>query len=157
MTGKFLFLAWFALPVLAIVFNIALHRKIRFVFLFVLSTIIGYLLLLVAAEMVTIELQQKVDAFEQSGNSDLPEAQQAMRDLTNDTGRALAPITGIPLTAIWYGFVFAFMLTADWILKKLNMRKKPKTSSGSNELAITAEKAVPSGEDDNPFRPPNES
>lgn len=35
------------------------------------------------------------------------EAEQAMDAWASDTGRTLAPIIGIPLTAIWYTVLFA--------------------------------------------------
>ncbi|MGA1373142.1 MAG: hypothetical protein ACO3Z6_16260, partial [Pseudomonadales bacterium] len=59
----------------------------------------------------------RIEGFERTS-----EADRLIRKQGNDTGRAIAPVLGIPLTAIWYTTLFAVLYGGDWIFRQLFVR-----------------------------------
>lgn len=64
-----------------------------------------------------LNLNGRIDGFERTSWAD-----RAIRNQGNDTGRALAPILGIPLTAIWYAVLYGLLFGGDWTFRKLFSR-----------------------------------
>jgi hypothetical protein len=119
---------WYTLPIFAYVgVRCCTERAIRMPAI-LWTMVCGYVLIIatvVAANatdqstMNTFDLNRngRIDGFERTS-----EADRAIRNQGNDTGRALAPILGIPLTAIWYTVLYGLLFGGDWTFRKLFSR-----------------------------------
>jgi hypothetical protein len=119
---------WYTLPIFAYVgVRCCTERAIRMPAI-LWTMVCGYLLIIatvVAADVTDRSTMRKfdpnrngrIDAFERTS-----EADRAIMDQGNDTGRALAPMLGIPLTAIWYTVLYGLLFGCDWIFRKLFVR-----------------------------------
>ncbi len=119
---------WYTLPILAYVgVRCCTERAIRMPAI-LWTMVCGYVLIIatvVAANatdrstMKTFDLNRngRIDGFERTS-----EADREIIDQGNDTGRALAPILGIPLTAIWYTVLYGLLFGGDWSFRKLFVR-----------------------------------
>jgi len=128
MSPKLLIFAWYTLPIFAYIgVRCCSERAIRIPAI-LLTMVCGYVLVIatvVAADatdrstMKTYDLNRdgRIEGFERTD-----EAKRAIRNQGNDTGRALAPVLGIPLTAIWYTMLFGILYGGDWIFRKLFVR-----------------------------------
>ena len=128
MSPKLLIFAWYTLPIFAYIgVRCWGEREIR-IRAILFTMVCGYMLIIatvVAADatdrsaMKTFDLNRngRIDGFERTS-----EADRAIIDQGNDTGRALAPILGIPLTAIWYAVLYGLLFGGDWIFRKLFVR-----------------------------------
>ena len=128
MSPKLIILAWYTLPIFAYIgVRCCSERAIRIPAI-LLTMVCGYVLVIatvVAADatdrstMKTFDLNRdgRIEGFERTS-----EAERAIRNQGNDTGRALAPILGIPLTAIWYTVLFGLLFGGDWTFRKLFVR-----------------------------------
>lgn len=118
-------LAWYALPVFA--YGIARNQKKDESRLVVLCLTIGlgYLLILATVWAADAHDQSKMSAFDLNRNGRIDNSErtiaaaQWISDQGRDTGRALAPVLGIPLTAVWYTFLFAVLYCGEWAMRKL--------------------------------------
>ena len=122
--------AWYTLPICAYVgVRCCRERAIRMpAILWTMAC--GYVLIIatvVAADaadraaMKALDLNHngRIDRFERTG-----EAERTIRNQGNDTGRALAPITGIPSTAIWYTVLYGLLFGGDWAFRNLFFRTR---------------------------------
>lgn len=128
MSPKLLIFAWYTSPIFAYIgVRCCSERAIRIPAI-LLTMVCGYVLVIatvLAADaadrsaMKTFDLNRdgRIEGFERTS-----EAERAIRNQRNDTGRALAPILGAPLTAIWYTVLFGLLFGGDWIFKKLFVR-----------------------------------
>ena len=151
-----LILLWFFLPIPSWMINRLTGKRIHPVLLYFLVTICGYLSFVSAAWLADIEMTAKMNSFDLDGDGGIggdemtPEAQEAMDDWANDTGRTLAPFIGGPVTAIFYLIQFVFLWAVDWILRRLFGRQiEPKVVTSSDHP-----NAPPSHDTGNPFQPP---
>lgn len=105
--SQILTILWLFLPVaVGIIFQI---RTKRFYFWkpFLISSLIGYVLVMASARVRDGEL--KVKLYELDINKDgvftgeeiTPEVNRRMMAVASDTGRTFAPVTGFPISAIW--------------------------------------------------------
>jgi hypothetical protein len=105
--SQILAILWLFLPVaVGIVFQI---RTKRFCFWkpFLVSSLIGYVLIMASARVRDGEL--KVKLYELDINKDgvftgeeiTPEVNRRMMAVASDTGRTFAPVAGFPISAIW--------------------------------------------------------
>ena len=85
----------------------------------------GYVLIIVTIVVADATDRANLKTFDLNRNGRIEgsertrEAERAMRDQGRDTGRALAPVLGIPLTAIWYTLLFGILFGGDWIFRNL--------------------------------------
>ncbi len=120
--------------------------------MFFTTVLAGYFLLLAAVWAVDADLSSKLDRFDKNGDgwfSDAemtPAAERAMQELTDDTGRALAPVIGLPYTAIWVFVCFSILYLAEWITKMFGQK--------SNDDEMTPPVVRYPESDVNPYQPP---
>lgn len=95
-----------------IVIKIANRRKIPIWIAWILSIILVWLLIVFVAEFFHYQKTIYLNSFDLdddgffSGDEITPEQQQAMQRVSNDTGRALAPITGAIFSFIYNCVLF---------------------------------------------------
>lgn len=102
---------WVLLPV--VVGTAFLLQKSRWTFIkpFLISTFIGYALFVATARVSDAELKASLYELDTNGdgiftNEEItPEVGRRMMAVASDTGRTFAPITGLPISAIWSGIV----------------------------------------------------
>lgn len=128
MSPKLLILAWYTLPIFAYIgVRCCSERAIRIPAI-LLTMVCGYVLVIatvVAADATDRSTMKTFDLNRDGrveGSERTSEAERAIRNQGNDTGRALAPILGIPLTAIWYTVLYGLLFGGDWIFRKLFVR-----------------------------------
>ena len=118
-------LAWYTLPVVAYVVARYCREPMLHLLIIGLTMVVGYFLVIATViagdaydrtRMETFDLHRdgRIDHSERT-----EEADRAISDQARDTGRALAPILGIPLTAVWYSFLFGVLYGGEWVIKKL--------------------------------------
>ncbi len=157
-----LLLAYVATPLICwTVHATLLHRRLHWFVLFVLTCIIGYVVLMISVQAVEIELQRELDQFDLDNDGSFSdsemtaEAERAMDAWASDTGRRLAPIFGIPYTIIWTTINFLVISIVVWIvrfMKRLVRGEEPATDSDGNDLADLQNVVV--AETGNPYHPP---
>ena len=89
--------------------------------MFSLLSVVCYVLLVVAVQLRGRDLQAQLMRFDLDGDGSFsgyeqtPPMLEAMDRVTSDTGSALAPITGIPLSILYVGFncLIFYKLIAD--------------------------------------------
>lgn len=123
--------AYLVLPILAAICLIA-KKSISFwnwgKWMLIVS-LLCYLLLLVLVRFTNLRLKANLDSYDLDGNemfsgSELtPQMHQAMKEWTSDTGRTLAPITGLFISPIYCGFWFV-IIGLPYILVKRNGAKR---------------------------------
>ena len=76
----------------------------------VIIAAVCYVLLMLSVQITEIHLESKLNRYDLDGDGGFsgaeitPEMERAMEDVTNDTGRSLAPITGLITCPIYSGF-----------------------------------------------------
>jgi hypothetical protein len=98
---------WLLTPI--IVGVIFYFRKRRWTFLkpFLISAVIGYGLIISSAVVSDVELKARLYELDTNGDGTFtgdeitPEVNRRMMAVSSDTGRAFAPFTGLPMSAIW--------------------------------------------------------
>lgn len=99
------------------------------VLIFLLTVGVGYFLYVGCVMVVGEQLRMKVDSFDLDGDPGLseaeytPEAREAMRRFTSDTGRTFAPIIVGPVTFFWVSLNY-FVLSVVSALVKLTRRQR---------------------------------
>ena len=128
MSPTLFILAWYTLPIFAYFGVRCCSERAIGIPAILFTMVCGYLLVIATvlmagdterASMKKFDLNRdgRVDVFERTS-----EADRAIIDQGNDTGRALAPMLGIPLTAIWYTVLYGLLFGGDWIFRKLFVR-----------------------------------
>lgn len=156
--GSVLQAIYLATPLICWSLNACLRkRRLHWAILFVIAGVVGYFVLLAAVQAMehalSVELyKHDLDGDRAFSKEELTaDAELAMERLTNDTGRALAPITGVPLTFVWTSLNFMILgfveIAGGWLFSLLfrrNMeRKEP----------VTEPTEIPSNTT-NPYQPP---
>ena len=120
--------AWYSLPVFAYIgVWLSSERAIRLRAM-LLTMCCGYAFVLAtvvtadAADRAALRAAHQRHNGLQGGVERPLDAQRIMQDQGNDTGRALAPVLGIPLTAFWYALVYSLCFGGHWILRKQFIR-----------------------------------
>jgi hypothetical protein len=141
---------WFVLPVLAFAANLGTGTRLHPFVLYLLTVMVGFLLLVAGAWAADLHLKAEMDSFDLDGGiggSELtPEAQRAIDDWANDTGRTMVIFTGIPMSAIWFGICFSFLYLGKWVITKVLAIGSTASRPGKTELK--------QGNSDNPFQSP---
>ena len=133
------FILWIALPILAWVFRkrLPVVGENRWI-LYIATVIAGSLLYVGAVWLVDAELEHALYKFDLDGDRSFsdsemtPEAEEAMRRFTTDTGRTFAPIVAAPVTFVWVSLWFLILAAGSWLIGRLR--------GGSNR--IQAEQGV---------------
>lgn len=137
--------------------NLGTGKRIHLAILYVLTGILGYVVLLMSVWALDARLEAEMNAFDLDGDGGFsgaeltPAAERAMEEWSSDTGRLFAPIFGIPITGIWYTILFAIVFSGEWIFRKCFNRKLKEPDKKANDDLIA--ETLP--EDGNPFRSPN--
>jgi hypothetical protein len=115
----------------------------------------GYLLFASCAWAADVMLEQRMNRFDLDGDGGIggdeltPEAQQAMDDWANDTGRRLAIFTGFPLSAIWAAICLIPLCMGELVIRRLINKRNPEVTSEA-----TGDIPTRPPDDGNPFSPP---
>jgi hypothetical protein len=126
MLSTIIFVAWLILPLSACIFRERIPCVCRnFPALFIATLVVGYCLYVGSSRVYGYELERALYKFDIDGDRSLsdaemtPQAKEAMDRLVNDTGRALAPITGVLFTLIWVSLNFVPFIFVTWLWPKL--------------------------------------
>jgi hypothetical protein len=119
-------LAWYTLPVFAYgIVKIRKRNECRLVVMG-LTIVLGYLLLLGLVLAGDADDRAKMKAFDLNRNGRIDNSERTtaaarvISDQGRDTGRAVAPVLGIPLTVVWYTFLFTVLYGGEWAVRKLS-------------------------------------
>lgn len=122
--GPALMLLWLALPLLACAANAMKSRSFHPFLLFLLNVVAGFLLLGAGAWVSDAHLHSEMNRFDLDGDGGIggseltPDAQKAIADWSNDTGRTMVIFIGMPLSATWTGICFVVLCVGKWIVVK---------------------------------------
>ena len=128
MLPTFFILAWYTLPIFAYIGMRCCGERANHIPPILLTMAFGYVLVITTVAAADAADRSSMETFDLNrdgrieGIEHTKEAERAMRDQGRDTGRALAPILGIPLTAIWYTVLFGLLFAGEWIFRKLFVR-----------------------------------
>ncbi len=132
MTSNFLIVSAFSIPWLVFLTNRVGFKSRHIVIPFLISLVAVYVFILLSVRVLDVELRQQLTAFDLDGDggfSDFeitPAQQQAEKNVTNDTARAVAPVTGIVFSVIYVSIVFGVWSLILWLASlvrgKLNAR-----------------------------------
>lgn len=117
---------WLVLPILAWVFR----RKLPVIGshtweVYIATVIAGSLLYIGAVWLVDAELERALYKFDLDGDCSFsasemtPEAEEAMRRFTTDTGRRFAPLVAPPATFVWVTLWFLLLAAGSGIVGRL--------------------------------------
>ena len=105
--SQVLAIIWLILPLLVGVIFIIRQNRFCFLLPFCISTGLGYILVVTSPQISDKELKNRLYALDTnsdgvfSGDEITPEVKRRLENVSTDTGRTFAPITGIPMSAIW--------------------------------------------------------
>ena len=143
---------WLLLPLFAYIGNRCRTNRLNGLLLFFATAFVGYFLLLAAVWAIDVDLKYKLNRFDKNGDGSFsdaemtPAAERAMQEVTDDTGRALAPVIGLPYTGVWVFVCFSILYSAEWISKLF--RKEPNDDESTPRTVRYPES------DGNPYQPP---
>ena len=111
-------------PLISWLLNVfAFRRRIHWFVLFILACIAGYVILMLAVQVVEAELERELYRHDVDGDGAFSEneitadAERAMDAVSSDTGRTFAPITGVPITFVWTSLNFITISVIDWLAR----------------------------------------
>ena len=145
---------WLVLPLIVWMINRFTGKRFHGMALFLIASIAGYVILLASVFLIDAEIAADLKRFEEIGDDFSPEAIRARARFSNDTGRALAPFTGIPMTAVWYGIVFGALSFGDWMIGIFTSKPSTNRVTDRNSHHETPGSATPPVDDGNPYRTP---
>ena len=121
---------WIGLPILTwIGYRKYFCNATGCVIAFIGTVLLGYLLYVGAIWMVGKEYEYALSKFDLDGDGSFsdaeytPEAQAAMKRLTNDTGRTFAPIVAAPISLIWASLWFSLLSAGAWIFNRFSLSR----------------------------------
>lgn len=97
-----------------------LRRAISLLGLFTICSIVCFLIMMISIPVIDAELKFEISRHDLdndgsvSGSEISAKARSKLETLNADTGRALAPIFGLPMSAIWTAFNFSVFLIVRW-------------------------------------------
>lgn len=150
MLPTFLFIAWFALPVLVSGAILCLRRRAHPVAVCILclaTMIAGTFILANYVRALDAHLLAEIDKYEPGS----PEAERASEEWASDTGRSFMLLLSPVLTAIWYGFLFLLLFSLLWIGRQMFPAK---TAPLNIETDSDHEAAMQPSDHGNPYRSP---
>ena len=155
----FLTLIYASIPLVGWMINVfALKRRVHWLLLFTMCCIVGYVVLMFNVAAVNAELQRDLARYDLDGDGGFtdqemtPDAQRAMNAVASDTGRALAPVTGIPITLIWTTINFIILALIDRVSRAVMSLFR---RVGHSEADGDPKPPVAVGHSDNPYHPPS--
>lgn len=119
-----LFIISLMAPWVILVANAKLFHGKHKVIAFVVSAALTYAALNLQVLLIDAKLENELYAFDLNGDGVFsgveitPAQEAAMADLVNDTGRAMAPITGAIFSVIYAAISLTIYLLASWGLSK---------------------------------------
>lgn len=128
MFPKFLMFAWYTLPIFAYIGVRCCRERAIGLSAILFTMVCGYVLIILTVVAADATDRSLMNSYDRNRNGSIEgverthEAERAMRNQGNDTGRALAPILGLPLTAMWYTVLYGFLFGGDWVFRKLSVR-----------------------------------
>ncbi len=143
--------AWFA--------NLFYQKRLHPVVLFILVVIGAYVLVVVSARVADAHLYAEMTKFDLDGDGGIggaeqsPEADRAAKRWASDTGRTLAPIIGLPLSAIWVALCFSVLYAIEWVFR-VTIFKKPVIDQSLETGGPSPPVQLEPVETTNPFQPP---
>jgi hypothetical protein len=147
-----LILLWAGLPLMMWLFRLVVRKRIHVIILYIVTVFIGYFVFVGCAWASDVLAEQRMNSFDIDGDGGIggdeltPEAQEAIDDWASDTGRRLAFITGLPVTAIWAVIWLTPLCVGEWIVRRLIGKQHPAVTSG--------EVLCRPIDDSNPYVPP---
>ena len=133
-------------------------RRIHWFFLLLLSSFAGFIVLMITVPVIDSELQRQVDRHDINGDGSISgsertaEARKAMRDINSDTGRALAPVMGFPISVVWTAMAFTVIAVVDWTYRTDFRSFMRRTAEGEDDG--DAGSVVINPDTGNPYQPP---
>ena len=113
LTSTAFFLSALAVPSVAYLLRRYLLRGDAEPLVFILACFVAYIVFVVSIPIRRAEIEHAAFSFDATDNS--PEATEARRRISDDTGLTLAPITGLFIFPIWSALTYAIMATIHWI------------------------------------------
>ncbi len=119
------------LPIVTSIFLIV-RRETKFAIWFrwaVISSVCCYGLLIVSVSLTEIYLENRLDQYDLDGNGTFngeeitPELQNALKDVSSDTGRTFTFITGLILCPIHCGFWHLVIGLPYGLIRRRNLQK----------------------------------
>lgn len=157
-------MVWLGGPIWAWISNRFRPKPFPPVVLFVLTVIGAYLVLLLSVWVADAHMKAEMDSYDLDGSGSIggseltPAAKRAMNRWSSDTGRALAPIIGLPLSGIWSAVVFAVMYSGLAVFRKIRPDATLENTDSHEdpaELQIKTSAANTPADDRNPYQPPH--
>ncbi len=118
------------------------NRRIHWAILFVIAVIIAYLVLLAAVQAMEFALDVELYKHDLDGDRSFSESEMteeaklAMNRVTNDTGRSLAPITGVPVTFVWTSLNFIVLAIVESLGRRLWSRFRRQKSELDQSISF---------------------
>jgi hypothetical protein len=157
--AKLLPFVYLAMPVGIWIANALLRkRRLHWALAFFAACLFAYLTLLVSVQIINYDLERELYKFDLDGDGSFSESEMtadaklAMDAVTSDTGRALAPITGIPITLVWTTICFLVCSIVEWIARSFFFASRGSTATINT--GISGEVLV-SPETGNPYQSPS--
>ena len=121
---KSLFVLTLLLPWVIFISNNKFFQGKRKVCSVITSIVLVYVVLLLQVHFIDARLEKELYAFDLNGDGVFsgieinPDQEAAMSSLVNDTGRALAPITGAIFSVLYSFAAFILISSASWLWSK---------------------------------------
>lgn len=126
---KSLFVITLLLPLVIFISNNKFFQGKRKLFSVIASIVFVYVALLLQVHFMDARLEKELYAFDLNGDGVFsgieikPDQEAAMSSLVNDTGRALAPITGAIFSVLYSLAAFIFVSFATWLWSKYRAKR----------------------------------
>ena len=156
------FYAFFASPLaLWLINRFLLQNKIHWLLLWAIAAFTCYFCLVLSVHLLDSQLLAELHKHDLDGNGsfseseDSPAMRKAMARVTNDTGRTLAPFTGIPFSIVWVSLnhiPLGFISLAIWQLR--SFRGEFDAVETDDFQQIVESQSVDGTTSNNPYHPP---
>lgn len=126
---KSLFVITLLLPWVIFISNNKFFQGKRKLFSVIASIVFVYVALLLQVHFIDARLEKELYAFDLNGDGVFsgieinPDQEAAMSSLVNDTGRAMAPITGAIFSVLYSFAAFVFVSSASWLWSKYRAKR----------------------------------
>ncbi|MBE2205724.1 MAG: hypothetical protein IAE94_15440 [Chthoniobacterales bacterium] len=134
-TSQIIGIFWLFLPLIVGTIFLLRRKRVSFWMPFLISSLIGYGLILAFAKVSDREL--KASLYELDTNGDgvftgdeiTPEVNRRLMAVASDTGRTFAPFTGFPLSAIWTTINLGVLALGFYIFLQIKKKCPTKRST----------------------------
>jgi hypothetical protein len=163
MTWAIAYYAFLAAPAIVWFTNqFFLGNRIHWLLLWLTATVSCYVILLLGVHLLDSQLEADLYKHDVNGDrtfsdaEDTPAMREAMGRLTNDTGRALAPVTGVPFSIFWVTFNYIPLGLVSLAIWRYRSHRGDFDSTDDQD-DIAAFETHPDADSDNPYHPPRTS